>query len=130
MHFGCEWLICIITVQLFFHNWTVYNCHSNLIGSYTFNPYLSLICRIFNLFTRRGKKATISAFIFCILSTVNPTTEKKGGNRADKTALTLVKKKCIKRFYKLHQFFPSSFSVLLYLELCLQARKISAIHLH
>lgn len=124
LYFGCEWLICIITVQLFFHSWTVYKCHSNLIGSYTFNTYLSLMWRIFNLFTRRWKKAPFLHFKYS-----KSNDWKKGANRADKTALTLLKTKFIKRFYEIYQFFPSSFSVLLHLGLCLQAGKIPAIYL-
>lgn len=83
---------------MFFHNWTVYKCHSNLIDSYTFNPYLSLICRIFNLFTRRWKRHHICFFTFRILNIENSTTEKKGEAEQIKQHLLFWKQNTLKDY--------------------------------
>lgn len=112
LYFGCEWLICIITVQLFFHSWTLYKCHSNLIGSYTFNTYLSLMCRIFNLFTRRWKKAPSLLLHFCILNIVSPMIEKRGQTEQIKQHLLFWKQNSLKDFMRYISSFllPSQWS--------------------
>lgn len=84
LHFG-EWLICIITAQLFFFflNCTGYESHSIFIDSYIFYPSLPLIIWILKLLIRKTKKIP-SQLLHFSFHTCNSDTLNRGKNKAAK----------------------------------------------